>query len=292
MTTRYGVQTAFEPLKRVLVRSPGESFAVEDAESWNYVSPPDLEIARAEHRVLVEVLEACGAEVEMHRAKLTGYADSIFVFDPVMMTPRGAIVLRMGKQLRLGEENAISDRLRDLGVPIVGRLTEPALAEGGDILRIDAETVAIGLGFRTNQEGFRQLRDLLAAQGTELLGFDLPYCQGPRACLHLLSLVSVLDRDLAVVYKPLMPVRCWELLANRFEIVEVPEEEFATMGPNVLALGPRRCLMLEGNPTTRARLEKAGCEVSTYVGRELSLKAEGGPTCLTLPLWRREDEGE
>ena len=288
MTAPFGVESAFEPLKRVLVRAPGQSFAVEHAADWNYASSPDLEIARAEHRALVDILEAGGAAVEMHRAQLHGYADSIFVFDPVLMTPRGAILLRMGKRLRVGEEEAIADRLGELEVPIVARLTEPAVAEGGDILRIDAKTVAIGLGFRTNQEGFQQLHDLLATQGTELLGFDLPYAQGPRACLHLLSLVSILDRDLAVVYKPLMPVRCWELLAERFELVEVPDEEFATMGPNVLALGPRRCLMLEGNPRTRERLEKAGCEVSTYSGTELSLKAEGGPTCLTLPLWRQE----
>jgi N-dimethylarginine dimethylaminohydrolase len=288
MTERYGIQTPFDPLKRVLVRPPGRGFAVENPEDWNYVSSPDFQVAQIEHAALSEVLESCGAQVEIYGTDLPGYADSIFVFDPVLMTPRGAIILRMGKRLRSGEEEALARRLGELGIPIVGQLTEPALAEGGDILRIDATTVAVGLGFRTNQEGFRQLRDLLQIQGTELLGFDLPYSLGPRACLHLLSLVSLLDKDLAVIYKPLMPVRCWELLSERFELVEVPDEEFETMAPNVLALGPRRCLMLEGNPRTRRRLELAGCEVETYRGRELSLKAEGGPTCLTLPLWRQE----
>ena len=144
----------------------------------------------------------------------------------------------------------------------------------------------MGIGFRTNREAGAQLSDLLAPHGIEVHAFELPYFQGPDACLHLLSLVSLLDSDLAVVYPRLMPVPFWRLLAERFQLVEVPDEEFLSMAPNILALAPRHGLMLDGSPVTRARLERAGCEIQTYVGKEVSLKAEGGPTCLTLPLER------
>jgi N-dimethylarginine dimethylaminohydrolase len=153
---------------------------------------------------------------------------------------------------------------------------------------LDKDTLAVGIGFRTNAEGVAQLRAGLAPLGVSVLAFELPYFQGPKACLHLLSLVSLLDHDLAVAHPPLMPVPFWQELRRRgFELVEVAEEEFATQASNVLALAPRKGLMLEDNELTRRRLEDAGCEVLTYRGRELSLKAEGGPTCLTQPLLRR-----
>ena len=285
----WGVTDPTAPLRRVLVRPPDAAFAVADPERWNYVSSPELATARAEHAALVEVLRGAGAEVMAHDAPLGDLADSIFVFDPAFMTAEGAVVLRMGKRLRRGEEPALEERLTRAGVPIVGRITGDGRVEGGDLLRLDAGQVALGLGFRTNEPGAEQLSRILARQGTELLRFDLPVLEGERACLHLRSLVSLLAPDLAVVYRPLLPVRLWRLLAERFELVEVPQEELGSMGPNVLALGPRLCLMLEGNPTTRRRLEDAGCEVLTYRGEELSLKAEGGPTCLTLPLLRADD---
>lgn len=178
-------------------------------------------------------------------------------------------------------------RFREIGVPVLAELDGEATAEGGDLLWLDRQTLAVGQGFRTNAEGLRQLREAMAGLGVEVLPVPLPYFTGPEACLHLLSLISLVDRDLAVVYPPLLPVPFWNTLRDRgFRIVEVPEEEFPTMGPNVLALAPGRCLMLEGNPVTRRGLEQAGCEVLTYKGREISLKAEGGPTCLTRPVWR------
>lgn len=272
-------------LKRVLVKRPDEAFAGADPERWHYTSRPDLDEARREHDALVEILKGAGAEVIDHPEPQPDRADSIFVFDPALVTDRGAVILRMGKELRRGEEAAMARRFREIGVPILAELSGEATAEGGDLLWIDSKTLAVGQGFRTNAEGLRQLREILT--GVEVLPVDLPYFTGPEACLHLLSLISIVDHDLAVVYPPLMPVTFWRMLQDRgFRLVEVPEEEFATMAPNVLALAPRKCLMIEGNPITRRRLEEAGCEVLTYRGREISLKAEGGPTCLTRPIWR------
>jgi dimethylargininase len=283
----FGVESMFEPLARVLVKPPEACFAVDDPVAWHYAGRPDLAAARREHDALVEILRASGAEVVEHPEPQPGRADAIFVFDTALMTAAGAVVLRLGKTLRHGEEAAMARRLGELGVPILATLDGEARAEGGDLLWLDRRTLAVGQGFRTNREGLRQLAAALAPLGVEVLPVELPYWTGPAACLHLLSLVSFVDRDLAVVYPPLLPVGFWRLLGERgVRLVEVPAEELPTQAPNVLALAPRRCLMLPGNPLTRRRLEDTGCEVLTYRGDELSLKAEGGPTCLTLPLWR------
>ena len=180
-------------------------------------------------------------------------------------------------------------RFESLGVPIHYTLHGDARAEGGDLLWLDQDTLAVGLGFRTNAEGLRQLREALAAIGGSVLPVELPYYTGPEACLHLLSLLSIVDDRLAVVYPPLIAVPFWQELKRRdFRLIEVSDEEFASMGTNVLALAPGKCLMLEGNPITQRKLEEAGCEVVTYKGNEISHKAEGGPTCLTRPIWREE----
>jgi N-dimethylarginine dimethylaminohydrolase len=177
--------------------------------------------------------------------------------------------------------------LLNAGIPVVGRLTGQARAEGGDFLWLNESKLAAGVGFRTNSEGVAQLEQILRPLGIELMAVDLPYWHGPDACLHLLSIVSLVAEHLAVVYSPLLPVRlCRELETMGMELVEVPDEEFETMGTNVLALEPMRCLILEGNPITQERLEQAGCEVHTYKGTEISLKAAGGPTCLTRPILR------
>jgi N-dimethylarginine dimethylaminohydrolase len=275
------------PLRRVLVRRPDAAFGDADPARWHYTARPDLEAARREHDALADLLRAAGAEVIEHAAPQPERADSIYVFDPALITDRGAVLLRMGKALRRGEEEALGRRLAEIGVPILGALQGEATAEGGDLLWLDHDTLAAGLGFRTNAEGLRQLREILAPLGVEVVPVELPYFGGPEACLHLLSLISLVDHDLAVIYPPLLAVPFWRLLRERgIRLIEVPEEEFPSQGPNVLALAPRKALMLEGNPVTRRRLEEAGCEVLTYRGREISLKAEGGPTCLTRPIWR------
>jgi N-dimethylarginine dimethylaminohydrolase len=276
-----------EPLKKVLVRRPDEAFGNADPALWHYVSRPELEKAQAEHDALVTTLQEAGCEVLFHDAELPEHADAIFTHDPVIVTDEGSIILRMGKEQRRGEETAIGSTLEKLGVPTLATLEGEATAEGGDLMWIDHDTLAVGRGYRTNAEGLRQLTAALRPLGVETIEVQLPYGDGPDSCLHLMSLISMIDHDLAVVHMPLLPVPFVELLNDRgVSLVEVPGDEYPTMGPNVLALAPRRCLMIEGNPVTRKRLEAAGCEVLTYRGEELSLKAEGGATCLTRPILR------
>ncbi len=275
------------PLRSVLVKRPDNAFAIDDPAAWHYADRPDLAVAQQEHDALVALLRAAGAEVITHDEPQPEHADAIYVFDPALVTDHGAIILSMGKPQRRGEEAVMARRLEALGIPVLYTLQGEALAEGGDLLWLDHETLAVGLGFRTNAEGLHQLREVLAGIGVTVIPVELPYYTGPESCLHLLSLISIVDDHLAVVYPPLLSVQFWkELQWRSFRLVEVPDAEFATMGPNVLALAPGRCLMLEGNPITRQRLDAAGCEVMTYRGNEISLKAEGGPTCLTRPILR------
>jgi len=172
-------------------------------------------------------------------------------------------------------------------IPVAATLAPPATAEGGDLLWLAHDLLAVGEGFRTNAEGLGQLRGILGEMGVRIEAVPLPYYRGPKACLHLMSLISLVDPNLAVVYPRLLPVPFWRSLKDGgFDLIEVPEEEFATMAPNVLAVAPRDCIMLEGNPITKRLLEEAGCRVRTYRGNEISLKAEGGATCLTRPILR------
>ena len=285
--SNYGSQSMVDPLKRVLVRRPDEAFGNADPDRWHYVSQPNLDGAQAEHDALVATLRSAGCDVLYHEEPLPDHADAIFTHDPVIVTDQGAIVLRMGKAERRGEEAAIATSLERSGVPILATLEGEAMAEGGDLLWLDHDTLAVGRGYRTNAEGLRQLTAALRPLGAETVEVQLPHGDGPASCLHLMSFISMLDHDLAVVYLPLMPVPFVELLGTRgIEMVEVPEIEYPTMGPNVLAIAPRHVLMIEGNPVTKQRMEAAGCTVVTYKGDELSLKAEGGATCLTRPILR------
>jgi len=287
MAKSYGSQSMVDPLRRVLVKRPDKAFAVDDPAAWHYAGQPDLEVAQQEHDALVSILREAGAEVLYHDELQHDRADAIFVHDPAIVTDHGAIILRMGKDLRRGEEAAIARRFEELEVPIHYELHGEARAEGGDLLWIDHDALAVGQGFRTNEEGLRQLREALEPLGATVIPVPLPYYGGPDACLHLMSLISLVDCDAAVICLPLLPVPFWQYLTKRsFRFIEVPHEEFESMGTNVLALAPGKCLMLEGNPITRRRLEEAGCEVFTYKGNEISLKAEGGPTCLTRPILR------
>lgn len=284
---QYGSQSMIAPLRAVMVKRPEAAFAVDDPQAWHYTGRPDLAIAQQEHDALVALIQKAGAEVIYHDEPQPTHADAIFAFDPALVTDKGAIMLSMGKLQRRGEEAAMARRFTALGIPVLASLSGDALAEGGDLLWLDHDTLAVGQGFRTNAEGLYQLRAALDPLGVTIIPVELPYYTGPEACLHLLSLISIVATDLAVVYPSLMAVPFWqELQRRRFRLIEVPAAEFMSMGTNVLALSPGKCLMLEGNPLTKRLLEDAGCEVMTYRGNEISLKAEGGPTCLTRPLLR------
>jgi dimethylargininase len=281
---RYGGQTMWAPLRRVLVRAP-EPQAAAAWRTFGWRREPDPERIAAEHEAFRGRLAEAGVEVVVGQTSVPLSPDAVYTYDPAIVTDRGAILLRPGKEGRRVEVDAMETDLVEAGVPILGRLEAPALAEGGDTVWLDERTLAVGIGYRTNEAGVEALRRFLP--NVEVLAFDLPYLHGPGEVLHLMSLVSPLDADLALVYLPLMAVRLVQLLEERgIELVEVPEEEFLTMGPNVLALGPRVALALAGNPVTKRRLEAAGVDVRVYEGEELSRLGDGGPTCLTRPLLR------
>jgi dimethylargininase len=284
---QYGSQSMIAPLRTVMVKRPEAAFAVDDPQAWHYTGRPNLAIAQQEHDALVALLQKAGAEVIYHDEPQPDHADAIFAFDPALVTDKGAIMLSMGKPQRRGEEAAMARRFTALGIPVLASLSGDARAEGGDLLWLDHDTLAVGQGFRTNAEGLYQLHAALDPLNVTIIPVELPYYTGPEACLHLLSLISIVDTDLAVVYPSLLAVPFWQELQRRgFRLIEVPDTEFMSMGTNVLALSPGKCLMLAGNPLTKRLLEDAGCEVMTYRGNEISLKAEGGPTCLTRPLLR------
>ena len=258
------------------------------ASQWralNFVAPPDVARARDEYDRFVNRIERLGGAVRFLPAAPGVTLDSIYVRDASVSSPGGVILGRMGKPLRAGEPAAQRAAFEAAGVPILGAIEPPGTLEGGDVTWLGDRLVAVGRGYRTNDDGIRQLRQLLGATIDELLVVPLPHWRGSGDVFHLMSVVSPIDRDLAVVYSPLLPVPFRErLLDAGVTLVEVPDEEFETMGTNVLAVTPRRCLMLAGNPGTRQRLEAAGATVLEYEGREISLKGGGGPTCLTRPL--------
>jgi len=270
-------------LKRVLVRPP----LPEDVARWReygWRAAPDHPAAAAEHEALRGLLEEAGAEVVVSRHD-PGNPDAIYVYDPVLVGADGAVLLRPGKEGRRGEPAAMVATLEAAGVPVVGELQAPSSAEGGDTVWLDEQTLLVGIGYRTNEAAVPALAE--AFPGVDVLSFDLPHWNGTGEVMHLMSFISPLDRDLALVYPRIAPVRLLRLLADRnVAVVEVPDEEFESQGSNVLALGPRRALALDGNPETRRRMERAGVEVTVYHGDEISKKGDGGPTCLTRPLLR------
>ena len=193
----------------------------------------------------------------------------------------------VGKELRRGETEATKSFLKDLGIPILGEVSGDGRMEGGDVVWLDEKTIAVGRGYRTNYQGIEQLREMTKDIVDEFIVVELPHGDGPDECLHLMSVISMVDKDLAVVYSKLMPVSFRELLLERgIELIEVDDEEYANLGSNVLALAPRLCLMPAGNPKTKEKLEKAGAKVFEYQGNDISFKGTGGPTCLTLPVTR------
>jgi len=283
----WGGQSVVDRLRRVLVYEP---IAPDEHVSWEefgYFRPIDHEQATSEHSRFRQILTDFGTEVVSAQIGDARLQDAIFPFDPVIITDQGAILGRMGKELRRREVDLMRETLTDVGIPIAGEITAPGTFEGGDSFWLDERTLAIGRGYRTNSEGIDQMRAILEPMGVQVITVDLPHWHGPDECLHLLSLISLLDHDLAVVYLPLLTVEfVKELKARNIQLVEIPDHEFPTQGCNVLALEPRRCLVLAENIESIQRLREAGCEVLTYQGTEISHNRSGGPTCLTRPLLR------
>ena len=279
-------------LRRVVVKRPEEAFHSADAiqQQWRdlaYTRPPDLERAARDHKHFVSLLSAAGAEIlYLPQDSRTGM-DSIYAHDAMLMTNDGAIILQTGKPARRGEGPAVADALAAWGIPVLGVVDGPGTAEAGDMVWLDAETLLVGRGFRTNAKGIQRLSELLRPLGASVIPVELPYWKGPGEVLHLMSFISLVDTHLAVVYRKLMPVPLFELLDERgMQFVDVPDEEYESLGCNALAVSPRNVIVVSGNPITRARLEAASCRVSEFDGYEICLPGAGGPTCLTRPLSR------
>ena len=288
----FGGHSMVAPLRRVIVKRPAEAFRTADriAAEWRplgYTAPPDLAQAAVEHARFVRLVQSTGTEVlYLHPDDRTGL-DSIYTHDPALITDRGMIIFQTGKAARRGEGPALADALKAWSVPVLATIDGDATAEGGDLVWLDPHTLLAGRGFRTNAAGIDALGRVLAPLDVRVVEVELPYWNGPDECLHLMSFISMLADDLAVVYPKMMPVPLYEVLRERrIELVEIPDDELLTQGCNVLAIAPRQVVMLGGSPVTRERLEAAGCTVQEFDGAEISLKGAGGPTCLTRPVLR------
>jgi N-dimethylarginine dimethylaminohydrolase len=287
----FGSQSMAAPLRRVLMRSAANAMRDADRAAWHYGPGFNPAKAAAQHAILAELVAASGAEIEWIEDTADGLSDSVFTHDPSLMTDRGALILSMGKSLRAREPSLHEETYKRLGIPILGRVEAPGQVEGGDCVWVDARTLAIGRGVRSNQEGIQQVSNLLTPLGVSVYGFDLPLWQGEEACLHLMSVISPLADDLALVYSPLLPAAFYQMLKARgIRLVEGDAEEFAAsngLSLNVLPTNPLQVIAVAGFPKTKAAMEAAGCTVEIFEADALCIACEGGPTCLTRPILRQ-----
>ena len=255
--------------------------------SLNYLEKPLIEKALAEYEAFEKILKDNGAQIFYFPEDSSVNMDSIYCRDAAIATTKGMIICNMGKEGRKNEPLAQQKAYEAAGIPVLGVIKAPGTIEGGDVAWLDDNTLAVGHTYRTNEQGIQQLTNLLKPLGVKVITAPMPHYKGPSDVFHLMSVLSPIDTNLAVVYSPLMPIVFRnELMTRGFELVEVPDTEFDSMGCNVLALAPRTCLMVKGNPITKSRLEAAGCKVIEYEGAEISVKGGGGPTCLTRPITR------
>ena len=287
----YGSQSMAAPLRRVLMRSAANAMRGAERAAWHYGPGFDPARAATQHAALADLVARSGAAIEWIEDGEDGLADSVFTHDPSLMTDRGAIILSMGKALRKAEPALHERTYAGLGIPIFGRIEAPGQVEGGDCVWVDARTLAIGRGVRTNQHGIQQIANLLAPLGIEVYGYDLPLWHGEEACLHLMSVISPLADDLALVYGPLLPAPFYQMLKARgIELVAGDADEFhasSGLSLNVLPTAPREVIAVAGFPKTKAAMEAAGCTVKTFEADALCIACEGGPTCLTRPILRQ-----
>jgi len=280
------------PLRRVMVCSPRAAGweTPGQASRWRelgFLHPPDFNTAQAQHDKLCRELEAAGAEVLQLSASSDLSLDAVYTHDPSFATDHGLVVLHPGKPNRAVEAHRHKDYGRSLGIAVLGEVKNPATAEAGDMVWLDSKTLLIGHGYRTNAAGIFQMRALLAASDVAVIAAPLPYGRGPSACLHLMSLISLLDEKTALVDLPWLAVETVELLTARgYQFIEIDHSERDTLACNVLSLGNERLLALDENSKTNEKLRAAGFDVRTFPGSELCINGGGGPTCLTRPLLR------
>lgn len=279
-------------LRQVIIKHAAAAFVspAKLAAEWqalNFTSQPDFAGALTEAEAFAALLRRLGVEVLTLPQDETLTIDSIYARDAGIVCDRGLILCAMGKPTRQLEPAALRRAAEGWGVPIVGEITGAGRIEGGDVAWVDARTLAVARGYRTNDEGIRQLRTLVGPT-VDVVVVPLPHYRGPSDVFHLMSIYSPLAPDLAVVHSPLMPIPFRELLlAKGQQLVEVAPAELDSLGCNVLPVAPRVCLMAAGNPVTKRRLQDAGCEIHEFAGEEIAKKGGGGPTCLTRPLWRK-----
>ena len=279
-------------VKRILLKHPRDAFLSQqkinsESKKLNYLSPPDLDLAIKQYDLFVKLIKSFGSEVYFLPADNNTSLDSIYTHDPCTMTNNGLIVCNMGKLKRSTEPDHLKRFFQSINIPIIGKIESPGTLEGGDIVWINKDTVAVGEGYRSNSEGINQFKKLLGKQAKEIIPVALPHWEGPNDCLHLMSNLSPIDENLFLVYSRLLPLSFIKyLLDHKIKLIEVPDEEYYSMGCNVLAMGKGKVIMLEGNPITQKRLEAEGVKVKTYNGSEISIKGAGGPTCLTRPFLR------
>jgi arginine deiminase len=286
------LSSMYKNLNKVILKHPKDAFISQDhlGNEWkrfNYMNEPDFIKAQDEFEQFLSIIKEHVTEIEFLPAAETVGLDSLYAHDPVKFTKQGAIILKSGKKLRQPEAEAYKRYLQEKKIPILGELTRDAMADGGDIVWLDDRTLLIGRGYRTNDEAIRQIQEMTKELVDEFVVVQLPHDQGEEECLHLMSIISIVDENLAVVYSRLMPVFLRQLLIKRgFQLIEVPDDEYHRLGCNVLALAPRVCVMVSGNPSTKEQLLKAGATVYEYEGNEISYLGTGGPTCLTCPVVR------
>lgn len=278
-------------IKSLVLKPANEAFESQNKidSEWkklNYLDAVHFEKAKTEYQDFQRHFEQLDAALHLLPPAPTSM-DSIYCRDASLATDYGLILCNMGKEERKKEPSALKEYCQSNDIQILGQIEAPGTAEGGDMCWLDPKTLAIGHTYRTNAAGIEQIKGLLEPHGIEVMTVDLPHYKGVEDVFHLMSIISPIDKDLAVVYSPLMPIGFRnELIKKGYSFVECPDEEFETMGCNVLALAPRKVLMVEGNPITEKRLKSAGCEVLLYQGNDISQKGCGGPTCLTRPLKR------
>ncbi len=287
----FGVSSMVAPLHSVALRKPGKEMLNAEIEKWHYAKKLIPAKVQAQYQGFVELIEKSGAEILWFNDSDDGLSDSVFTYDPSLVTPAGTILMNPGKVLRKDEVTLHRSFYDERGIDVIGQIEAPGNAEAGDCFWLDDNILAVGRGYRTNQAGIEQLTKMLGAQNIEVVQFDLPVYHGKSACLHLMSVVSLLAEKVALVYATLMPVALYQLMEEMgFTLLEAPTDEFENSGGlnlNVLATAPMKAIALDGFPETHKLMRDAGCDVSVFDGDEICIPCEGGPTCMTRPILRK-----